>query len=67
MKGIVIGRFQKASEVTREKLEFVLNKPELNKLPIIANVDFGHTTPMLTLPIGGTVKINEKSEILIQI
>jgi muramoyltetrapeptide carboxypeptidase len=26
-------------------------------MPVIANVDFGHTTPMITFPIGGTVKI----------
>ncbi len=56
--GIVVGRFQKASEVSREKLEFILNKPELKHLPIIANVDFGHTTPLTTFPIGGTATIN---------
>lgn len=65
--GIVIGRFQKASEVSREKLEFILNKPELKKLPIIANVDFGHTTPLLTLPIGGTARISSANGIFVQI
>lgn len=65
--GIVIGRFQKASEVTREKLEFILEKPELKNLPIIANVDFGHTTPLLTFPIGGTARISSDKDILIQI
>jgi muramoyltetrapeptide carboxypeptidase len=24
---------------------------------VIANVDFGHTTPMTTFPIGGTVEV----------
>lgn len=65
--GIAIGRFQKASEVTREKLEFILDKPELKNLPIIANVDFGHTTPLLTFPIGGTARISSDNGILIQI
>ncbi len=26
-------------------------------LPAIANCDFGHTTPLLTLPIGGRCRI----------
>ncbi|MBQ8661696.1 MAG: LD-carboxypeptidase, partial [Alphaproteobacteria bacterium] len=35
-------------------------------LPIVANVDFGHTTPMLTLPIGGIGRIASNG-LLIQI
>ena len=59
VKGIVIGRFQKGSKITREQLEFILNnKKELAHLPIIANVDFGHSTPLLTFPIGGTATIS---------
>jgi muramoyltetrapeptide carboxypeptidase len=26
-------------------------------MPVIANCDFGHTTPILTLPIGGLCRI----------
>lgn len=58
VKALVIGRFQKDSKISRELLEFMLkSKSELDNLPIIANVDFGHTTPLLTLPIGGTATI----------
>ncbi|MDO8668308.1 MAG: LD-carboxypeptidase, partial [bacterium] len=32
-------------------------KLELKAIPIIANVDFGHTTPRITFPIGGVVEI----------
>ncbi len=60
VKGLVIGRFQKKSEITREKLEFIINnKLELKNLPIIANVDFGHTTPILTIPLGGYATLSE--------
>lgn len=60
VKALVIGRFQKKSEITREKLEFIINnKPELKNLPIIANVDFGHTTPILTIPLGGYAILSE--------
>lgn len=67
VKGIVIGRFQKKSEIARDLLtKIIKSKKELNCLPIIANVDFGHTTPMITFPIGGTAQIstvNNKAEI----
>ena len=57
-RGLVIGRFQRASNVTRDLLaRIVRTKPELRDLPVIANVDFGHTDPMLTLPVGGEVTI----------
>ncbi len=65
VKGLVIGRFQKGSKVSREELEFILNnKQELKNLPILANVDFGHSTPLLTIPVGGTAKIENGKLIL---
>ena len=58
VKAIVIGRFQKGSKVTKEGLEFVIHtKEELKDMPVIANVDFGHTSPILTIPLGGFAKI----------
>lgn len=59
VKAILIGRFQKKSEISREKLEFIVNSiPQLSDLPIIANIDFGHTTPIATLPIGGECEVS---------
>jgi muramoyltetrapeptide carboxypeptidase len=59
VRALVIGRFQRASRMTRPILEEIISaKPELSHLPVIANVDFGHTTPAITFPIGGTVQIN---------
>jgi muramoyltetrapeptide carboxypeptidase len=59
VKGMVIGRFQKKSEMTKEKLETILkNKKGLDRLPIITDVDFGHTSPLCTFPIGGRVRIS---------
>jgi len=63
VKGIVIGRFQKVSKITNELLvQIIKTKRELNNLPVIANVDFGHTDPKITLPIGGVAKISVKSD-----
>ncbi|MEI7810726.1 MAG: S66 peptidase family protein [bacterium] len=59
VKGIVFGRFQKKAEMTIEKLKYIVQtKKELKSIPIIANVDFGHSNPFITFPIGGTVKIS---------
>lgn len=66
VKGLVIGRFQKASKITFEKLIAIIrNKKALQNIPVIANVDFGHTEPKTTFPIGGTVRVfaEDKSEI----
>ena len=58
VKGIVIGRFLKDAKVTKEGLEFVIHtKEELKNIPVIANVDFGHTSPILTIPLGGKATI----------
>jgi muramoyltetrapeptide carboxypeptidase len=65
VKGIVIGRFQNTSAIKVEHLiKIIKTKRELDHIPILANVDFGHTDPMVTFPIGGEVKLivsNKKS------
>jgi len=58
VKGLVIGRFQKKSKITDELLtKIIKTKKELDNIPVIANVDFGHTDPKITFPIGGEVEI----------
>ncbi len=59
VKGIVIGRFQKKSNVDMGELANNL-RGRLPDIPVIANADFGHTTPILTFPIGGTAHILAK-------
>jgi muramoyltetrapeptide carboxypeptidase LdcA involved in peptidoglycan recycling len=52
--GRVIGRFQEASGVTRSLLEQIIARQDrLARLPVLGNVDFGHTNPLATFPIGG--------------
>jgi muramoyltetrapeptide carboxypeptidase len=68
VKGIVIGRFQKGSKMNLEKLKYIIeSKEELKSIPIIANVDFGHTNPLITFPIGGSakLKVDDKVELII--
>lgn len=67
VKGLVIGRFQNASNMTNEKLiKIIKSKEELKNLPVIANVDFGHTSPIITFPLGGEVGMDtEKKSIVV--
>ncbi len=61
VRGLVIGRFQRNSEISKEKLEFIINaKQELARIPAVAGVDFGHTDPRITFPIGGTVRLSAR-------
>jgi muramoyltetrapeptide carboxypeptidase LdcA involved in peptidoglycan recycling len=56
--GLLIGRFQVATAMTRELLGLIVgSKPELRGLPVVANLDFGHTSPMITFPVGGEVEV----------
>lgn len=59
VRGLVIGRFQKKSKMTNELLKKIIKtKKELDKVPVIANVDFGHSDPKITFPIGGEVELS---------
>lgn len=63
VKGLIIGRFQNNSKFTDDLLISVIKtKRELNNLPILANVDFGHTAPMITFPIGGKISFSSGKE-----
>lgn len=58
IKGILIGRFQNKSEITKDKIEYMYKcLPQLQKIPVVANVDFGHTNPLFTFPIGGLAEL----------
>ncbi len=57
IKALVIGRFDTDSNINKEDLESIIaNKMALKNIPIVANVDFGHTHPINIIPIGGEIK-----------
>jgi muramoyltetrapeptide carboxypeptidase len=57
LRGLIVGRFQRASGMSRDLLEQILHRQQpLVGLPVMANVDFGHTSPLATLPVGGQVE-----------
>lgn len=63
IRGVVIGRFQKHSEMDEKKIRKIISsKNELKGIPVIANVDFGHTAPYITFPVGGHVRIEVQDQ-----
>ena len=59
IRALALGRFQHDSKITRSLLEQVIAKhPLLSTVPVVANLDFGHTSPMFNLPIGGWASLN---------
>jgi muramoyltetrapeptide carboxypeptidase len=68
--GLVIGRFPSSDPiVSRELLDHVVRtKASLRGVPVIYGVDFGHTAPHITVPVGGRVRLKARggrSEIMI--
>lgn len=61
INGVVIGRAEKVSNMNYNKwVNIIKTKKELEKIPIIINANFGHTTPIFTFPIGGNANLIAK-------
>jgi muramoyltetrapeptide carboxypeptidase len=68
VRGLVIGRFQLASGLTRDLLaEIVSRQPALAGRPVLGNADFGHTSPLLTVPVGGWAELAVGAECALSI
>ena len=63
VRGLVIGRSPPSSKVTRALLAHVVEtKPQLRGKPVVYGVDFGHTTPHTTFPLGGTAWVRADAD-----
>ena len=58
IKGIVFGRFEESCGLTVETITDIIRDKVPANIPVIFGADFGHTFPMFTFPIGGTVRIS---------
>ena len=54
ISGMIIGRFHSAVQFRKDdSLEMILDEALKGyRFPVITNVDFGHTDPLLTIPVG---------------
>lgn len=58
IKGLVIGRFQEEAGMTDYALEQIIrSKKELEGIPVIYNMNFGHVHPFATIPVGRRARI----------
>lgn len=66
VRGLVVGRFQRKSGITRSLLTQIVDRqPALAGKPVLANADFGHTNPMATLPIGGEAEMETPGRLVL--
>ncbi|MDE1849023.1 MAG: LD-carboxypeptidase [Nanoarchaeota archaeon] len=66
LAGICIGRFSSQSGFSNTDSEEMIYEDVFKgiKIPILYNLDFGHTDPMFTIPIGGEAIIDTDKNIL---
>lgn len=62
IKGLMVGRFQVRSKMGQDILKEILKSLAPSNIPIVAEMDFGHTMPICTLPIGGEAELNAASK-----
>ncbi|KAJ5560039.1 hypothetical protein N7513_002438 [Penicillium frequentans] len=69
ISGLAIGRGYKYDSQMQDEIAVIIGeifdvivprKPE--ELPIVMNVDFGHTSPLLTLPIGALARMDSHTD-----
>ncbi|MFG1920673.1 LD-carboxypeptidase [Cryptosporangium sp. NPDC048952] len=55
VRGLVVGRFPRRTEIPQELLRHIVTTaPQLAGVPVLANVDVGPTDPVYTFPVGGS-------------
>ena len=58
VKAILVGRFQGESRATDDMIsDIILSKNIDSKIPVVVNLDFGHTDPKFTYPVGGKCEV----------
>ncbi len=57
IKGIVFARFEDSCGLNAEAIRDIIQDKVPKDIPVVFGVDFGHVYPMITFPIGGTVRI----------
>ena len=68
IKGIIFGRFDDSCGLTADTIADIIRNKVPSHIPVVFGADFGHVFPMITFPIGGSVRIRanqDKVEIVI--
>jgi muramoyltetrapeptide carboxypeptidase LdcA involved in peptidoglycan recycling len=62
LRGILVGRFQPGDNSPERDIEKIIISKGITGMPIVGGLDFGHTLPMFTLPIGGEAFLSATSD-----
>lgn len=62
IKGLVLGRFDDSCGLNTETISDIIRDKVPADIPVVFGVDFGHVFPMITFPVGGTVRISAERE-----
>lgn len=66
-RALLLGRFPKISQMTEQRLLYVLDKfPILKGIPVMYDLDFGHTQLIFTIPLGREVWL-DTDELVIKV
>ncbi len=65
--GVMVGRFLPTSKVSFNDIKDSIRRAELGNIPVVSNMDFGHSVPMFTVPIGSIIKLDVKNRISCEI
>ena len=63
LKGMMVGRPMRYSEEEKQQLrEVILERTSGYTFPIVTDMDFGHTAPQFTIPIGCRARIDAENQ-----
>lgn len=63
ISGLVVGRpYRYDDEQWKQFNQIIVDRCHRTKFPILANVDIGHTSPMLTIPLGAMVGLDSEKD-----
>lgn len=64
IKGLIVGiPYRYTEEMKKEFYELILKRLKEYDFPILANVNFGHTDPIITIPYGVKARINSEENL----
>jgi muramoyltetrapeptide carboxypeptidase len=64
IRGLLVGRPMKYTDQQRQQLrDVVLDRTRTFDFPVVMDMDFGHTAPQFTVPIGCRARIDTRSEV----
>ena len=69
IQGVIIGKFTGIEDKTyinepKSVMEIVKDKLSKYKFPVMYNVDFGHASENITLPVGGIIYFNADKRVI---